>query len=146
MNLYSLIFVTSILCVNGKFIIPVFRNYYTLYGQVIYPTGSHILIPPNSRIIIQLQDISVADDLVTTIAEYNSKAIVFPIIFNISYTWNKIIHEHAYVIHAKIFNEKNNEILFVNEKRVEVKLLGAGRTRFVDIPVIPLSRMFNILI
>jgi hypothetical protein len=112
---------------------------------VIYPSGSQISIQPDSQLIIELQDISVTYDLTTTIAQQIINAVVFPIIFSISYTSNQIIHGHLYVLNAKIIN-KYQDILFVNEKRIEVKLLGAGRTTFIDIPVIPVQRMQSILI
>jgi len=120
--------------------IPGFENYFTIDGQVIYPSSSQILIEPDSELIIELQDISVTNDLVTTIAQQISRAVVFPIIFSISYACNQIIPGHTYVLNAKIIN-KYDEILFVNEKRITVRLLGAGRTTFIDIPVVPYKRM-----
>jgi uncharacterized lipoprotein YbaY len=78
--------------------------------------------------------------LARTIAKRISSAIVFPIIFSISYTSTQIIYQHVYVLNAKIIN-KHNDILFLNEKRIEVKLLGAGRTQFIDIPVVPVRSM-----
>jgi len=120
--------------------IPGFENYFTIDGQVIYPSSSQILIEPDSELIIELQDISVTNDLVTTIAQQISRAVVFPIIFSISYACNLIIPGHTYVLNAKIIN-KYDEILFVNEKRITVRLLGAGRTTFIDIPVVPYKRM-----
>jgi uncharacterized lipoprotein YbaY len=103
---------------------------------VIYPSGSQISIQPDSELIIELQDISITYDLATTIAKHISIAVVFPIIFNISYTSNEIDNGHLHVLNAKIIN-KYCDILFVNEKRVEVKLLGVGRTTFIDVPVTP---------
>jgi len=124
----------------GILAIPGFENYYTLYGQVIYPGGSQISIEPDSQLIVDLQDISVIHELVKTISEQIISAVVFPIIFNISYTSNQIIYEHVYVLNAKIIN-KYHAISFLNEKRIEVKLLGAGRTQFIDIPVVPIRCM-----
>lgn len=124
----------------GIWIIPGFQNYFTLYGQVIYPSGPQISIKPDSRLIVHLQDISVTHELAATIAEYNSEAVAFPMVFSVSYAWNQITPGHVHVLNAKII-DKDNNILLVNEKRIEVKLLGAGRTRFADIPVVPLSSM-----
>jgi len=131
--------VISTLCINGFSIIPGFENYFTMYGQVIYPGGSQISIQPNSQLIIELQDISITYDLAKTIARQISDAVVFPIIFDISYTSNEITYGHLHVLNAKIIN-KYYDVLFVNEKRIEVKLLGTGRTKFIDIPVVPIKQ------
>ncbi len=125
--------------------IPGFDRYFTLNGQVIYPSGSRVSIPSNSQLIIELQDISVTHGLVKTIAQHTSRAIVFPIIFNIRYAFDQIIHSHVHVLNAKIIN-KDHEILFANQNRIQVKLLGIGRTTFIDIPVLPYSSMSSILV
>jgi hypothetical protein len=49
------------------------------------------------------------------------------------------------VLNAKIIN-KDHEILFANQNRIQVKLLGIGRTTFIDIPVLPYSSMSSILV
>jgi uncharacterized lipoprotein YbaY len=90
-----------------------------------------------------LEEISITNDFTDIIAEKIGRAIVFPIIFNISYASNLVAHKHLYVLNAKIIN-KYNELLFVNEKRVEVKPLGAGRTTFIDVPVFRVKRMYRI--
>jgi uncharacterized lipoprotein YbaY len=120
--------------------------YFALDGQVIYSSNSQVPmpIPFDSRLIIELQDISVIHDLATTIAQHTSPAIVFPIIFNIRYAFNQIIRSHVYVLNARIIN-KNNEILFANQNRIQVKLLGIGRTTFIDIPVVSYTSMLSIL-
>jgi uncharacterized lipoprotein YbaY len=117
-------------------IFPIYRTYYTLSGQIIYPYGSQISIEPDSRLIVELQDLSVT----TIIARKIIPALVFPVIFNISYAWNQITRGHLYVLNARIFN-RNDELLFINEKRFEVRLLGAGRTTFIDISVMAAIRM-----
>ena len=106
----------------------------TIGGQIIYPGGLQTSIEPHSRLILQLKDMSITNYFENIIAEAISKATVFPVIFNISYASDQIIHNHLHVLEAKIVN-KYDELLFVNENRVEVKLLGAGRTTFIDIPV-----------
>jgi len=120
----------------GYLIFPIYRTYYTLSGQIIYPYGSQISIEPDSRLIVELQDLSVT----TIIARKIIPALVFPVIFNISYAWNQITRGHLHVLNARIFN-RNDELLFINEKRFEVRLLGAGRTTFIDISVIAARRM-----
>jgi uncharacterized lipoprotein YbaY len=117
-----------------------YGNIFTIYGQIIYPGGSQISIEPDSRLVLQLEDISVTDDLATIITQKISRAVVFPVIFNISYASNKIKHNHLHVLIAKIVN-RNDELSFVNVKRIEVSLLGIGRTTFIDIPVDRVIRM-----
>jgi uncharacterized lipoprotein YbaY len=150
--LYSIVLIISALCVTGKHLfnstltfyyflsikvlaITDYENYLTLDGQVIYPSSSQTSIEPDSRLIVELEDISVTHELRSIIAQQIYEANVFPIIFSISYELNTIMRGHSYVLNAKIIN-RNDDIMFVNEKRIEVKLLGAGRTTFIDIPVV----------
>jgi hypothetical protein len=53
-------------------------------------------------------------------------------------------NSHVHVLNARIIN-KNNEILFANQNRIQVKLLGIGRTTFIDIPVVPYTSMLSLL-
>lgn len=109
----------------------------TLFGQVIYPTGSQISIPPASGLIVELYDMSSTNYLFNIIAQTSIDANVFPVIFNITYIRNEVTPNHVYVLNARIVNQYSN-ILFINNKRIQVKLLGGGRTTFIDIPVVPI--------
>ncbi|CAF1059462.1 unnamed protein product [Adineta ricciae] len=110
-------------------------RYYTLDGQVLYLHGPQTLIEPNSELIVELHDISVKDVFSVKVAEQTRAAVVFPIIFNISYNPERIILHHVHIINVRIVN-MYDEIMFVNQKRIEVSLLGHGRTTFIDVPVI----------
>ena len=97
--------------------------------------GPQTSIEPNSELIVELHDISVKDVFSVKVAEQKRPAVVFPIIFNISYNPEQIILHHVHIINARIVN-MYDEIMFVNQKRIEVSLLGNGRTTFIDVPVI----------
>lgn len=114
-----------------------FENYFTLSGQIIYPVGSHATIPWNTRLIIELNDISVTNSLFKTIGQTIIDIDVFPISFNLTYAINDVIPNHIYVLNARIIDRYSN-ILFTNSKRIQVKLLGGGRTTFIDIPIAPI--------
>ncbi|UJR08447.1 hypothetical protein I4U23_012717 [Adineta vaga] len=109
-------------------------KYYKLDGQVIYPFHSLTSLEQESRLIIELHDISVTDRFSIKIAEQTREAIVFPIIFNITYDPHQIIRDHLHIVNVRIVNIYD-EILFVNMRRIAVRLLGKGRTTFIDIPV-----------
>ena len=110
-----------------------------MYGQVIYPYGSPISIVRGSRLVVELHDISVTDVFSVKIAEQTREAVVFPIVFSIHYNPNDVVHGHLHVLNVRVVN-KYDEILFLNEKRIEVRLLGKGRTTFIDVPVIRMMR------
>ena len=152
---YLLMLLLGVLDMNGKLILkknvfdtyffaveilPMsdFESYFTLSGQIIYPIGSHVFIPPESRLIVELDDISVTDTLFKNIAQTIVDVDVFPISFNLSYAISDVIPHHVHVLNARIINKDAN-ILFTNSKRIEVKLLGGGRTTFIDIPIAPIA-------
>lgn len=137
MNIRHLLMVILGVLSLERFSTSDWNHSWTIFGQVIYPTGSQISIPPACRLIVELHDISGSNYLFKTIAQTNIDANVFPIIFNITYMRNVVLPNHIYVLNARIVTEYSN-ILFVNNKRIAVKLLGGGRTTFIDIPVIPI--------
>ncbi|CAF1130392.1 unnamed protein product [Adineta steineri] len=134
--LYLIILLINTLYING------FSEYaddddriLTLHGQIINLHKHHISIEPGSHLIIELHDISVTDQLSTKIAQQTINAYVFPITFSVNYEPNEVVHNHLYVLYASIVNNRN-EVTFTSERRNEVKLLGPGRTTYVDVPVI----------
>ena len=141
---HVLMLLLGVLCVFGLETSG-FDECLTLFGQVIYPTGSQISIPPASRLTVELHDMSSTNYFFKAIAQTSIDANVFPIIFNITYVRNEVLPNHIYVLNARIVNRYSN-ILFINNKRIQVKLLGGGRTTFVDIPVVPISCKLTILL
>lgn len=79
------------------------------------------------------------DALTVKIAEQDREARAFPIVFSIHYNPMKIARGNVHVLNVRVVN-RHNEILFVNERRIEVRLLGKGRTTFIDVPVVPIAR------
>lgn len=120
-----------------------------LSGQILNHTPGSMPIEPGSRLILQLQDVSDVHTTPLTISQHICNIKAFPIMFNISYFPDEILRGHSYGISAQVVNE-NNVLCFVNDRLIEVKLLGAGRTTFVDVPVIFLrldkdnTRMYNV--
>ena len=120
-----------------------------LSGQILDHTPGSMPIEPGSRLILQLQDVSDLHTIPLTITQHICNAKAFPIMFNISYFPDEILLGHSYGISAQVVNE-NNVLCFVNDRLIEVKLLGTGRTTFVDVPVIFLRldkdnpRMYNV--
>jgi uncharacterized lipoprotein YbaY len=115
----------------------------TLNGQIIHPSGAQIPIEPGSRLFVYLQDLSMAQDIPTTVVLLTESAVAFPIVFNISYPSKDIIRDNSYIVNAKIVNS-NNELSFSNDQRIPVKLLGVGRTMFIDVAVVAHIRTFSI--
>ena len=114
----------------------------TLTGQIIHPDSSEASIEPNSRLFVHLQDISELHDVPTTIAMFVAHADVFPIAFNISYSSDEVTPGHTYALNAKIVNG-DNELSLASNRRVDVKLLGLGRTTFIDIAMVSLKRTYH---
>jgi len=117
-------------------------NQHIITGQVFHVLGSTIGLPRNSYFLVEIDDATVKTPL-RTFAVHVSRANVFPVMFNISYVVTNVIYGHTYMINAKIFNEFH-ELLFQNDKFIEVKLLGRGRTQFIDIPVCSILRTKSI--
>ena len=114
----------------------------TFRGQIIHPDNSQASIEPDSRLFVHLQDISELDDLPTTIALFVTYADVLPIAFNITYSSDDVTPGHTYALNAKIVN-RDNELSLVSSRRVDVKLLGLGRTTFIDIAMVSLKRTYH---
>ena len=111
------------------------RSTWVLTGQVLnYNVGS-ASIAPASRLILQLQDLSAGYANPLSIAEQTYSVTTFPIAFNMSYSPEEVLLGHSYGISARIVDD-HNVLCFANNRLVEVKLLGGGRTTFIDIPVI----------
>lgn len=117
-------------------------NEHTITGQVFYSLGLPVSIPRHSYILVEIEDSTLKTQYSRTFANYIARATIFPVVFNISYAVTNVVYGHVYVINAKLFNEFH-EILFRNQQVIEVKLLGKGRTRFIDIPVLAVQRMIN---
>lgn len=135
--IYSLLWICSLKFSEGMF--PS-ENYRTIHGHVIYPYGCQSSIPIPSFVIIELQDISVSSHFPRTIGTAIGQARVFPIPFNISYIVADVKYGHTHVINAKIVNQ-HHDVLFLNDREIEVKLIGLSRTKFVNIPVALIKRM-----
>ena len=107
----------------------------TLRGRAVFPGGSRIPVENGGKLIVELQDTSLADAPARIIARGIGKAIRFPMAFAIKYTQKQIDHGHSYSLSVTITN-KNNELLYINDIHIPVKPIGPDRTTFIDAPVI----------
>ncbi|CAF3497216.1 unnamed protein product [Rotaria sp. Silwood1] len=107
----------------------------TLRGRVIFPSGSRIPIESDGKLIVELQDTSMADAPARVIAQSIGKAIRFPMAFAIKYSPKQIIPGGFYSLHVTIRN-KNDELLYINDVYTRVTPIGLDRTTLIDVPVI----------
>lgn len=135
-----MLFVLCFSCLLFAEKLSAWDNQHTIDGQVFYQYGSSVSIPSNSYLLVEIEDSTVKSRLTRAFAIYVNRARIFPVTFNISYVVPNVVYGHAYTINAKIIN-RFHDVLFQNERIIEVKLLGRGRTRFIDIPVGTIQRM-----
>jgi uncharacterized lipoprotein YbaY len=112
-----------------------------LRGRVICSACSLIGSEANAKLVVQLQDTSLADAPALVIAKRAWKVNRFPIAFAIHYSTSKIVYGRIYSLQAMIKNI-NNELLYINDVHVGVIPMGMNRTKFLDVPVIQVKRMF----
>ncbi len=86
-----------------------------------------------------MQDTSLADAAAIVIAKGTGTAKQFPMTFAIRYLPSQINNKKSYSLSVKIQN-KNNELLYINDVYVPVIPLGTNRTKFIDVPVIRIKR------
>jgi uncharacterized lipoprotein YbaY len=111
----------------------------TLRGRVTFPTGSPIPVESGAKLTVELQDTGRVGAPAITIARGTNNVIRFPLSFTIKYLSNQITNPSTYSLHAAI-KSKKGELLYTNDVRVGVTLLGNSRTTSVDIPVILVKR------
>jgi putative lipoprotein len=108
---------------------------FTLRGRVIFPNGSRLPIESDAKLTVELQDTSLADAPARVIAQGKGQAIRFPMAFAIKYTSRQVKEGFPYSLRVSIKN-KNDELLYTNDKNIRVTPLGPNRTKFIDVPVI----------
>lgn len=111
----------------------------TLRGRVIFQNYPRVSIEPNARLIVELQDTSMADAPARIIGRNIGKAIRFPMAFAIKYDPSQITRGLSYSIHAAI-RSKAGALLFINDVHISVTPIGMNRTKFIDVSVIQVKR------
>ena len=97
------------------------------------------MIEPDSRVILQLQGLSLYYDRPITIAQQMWQVSRFPIDFNIHYRSCDVRADYSYELNARIVN-KDNIITFSNSERMSVKLLNPDQVMFIKIPLVSFER------
>ncbi|CAF1343960.1 unnamed protein product [Adineta steineri] len=122
---------------NGNYAasLPKYEQQLALRGRVIFPGGSRLPIESDAVLTVELLDTSLADAPAKTFARSVGKAIRFPMAFALKYSPRIFSDGHSYSIQVTIRN-KQNELLYINDVRMEVIPIGADRTKLIDIPVI----------
>lgn len=108
-------------------------------GRVTFPGGSRISIESGAKLTVKLQDTSLADAPAVVIAQGTGTAKRFPMAFAIRYAPSQINNQRSYSLSVTI-NDKNNQLLYINDVQVPVIPLGVNRTRFIDVSVIRVKR------
>ena len=104
-------------------------------GRVVFPGGSSTPVESNVILVVELQDISLADAPAKLIAQTTSTASLFPMSFAIKYTSKQAGSGISYSLTAIIRNQ-NGDLLYINEVSVDVIPVGSSRTTSIDVPVI----------
>lgn len=108
-------------------------------GRVTFPGGSRISIEPGAKLTVKLQDTSLADAPAVVIAQGTGTAKRFPMAFAVRYLPSQVNNQQSYSLSVTI-HDKNNQLLYINDVRVSVIPLGINRTKFIDVPVIRVTR------
>lgn len=106
-----------------------------LRGRVVFPGGSRIPVETGGKLVVQLQDTSLADAPAKVIAKSIGKAIRFPMAFAIKYKPEEVKDGVSYSLQVSI-RSSTNELLYTNDVHISVTPLGAERTKLIDVPVI----------
>lgn len=107
----------------------------TLRGRVVFPDGSRIPIETGGKLIVELQDTSLADAPASVIGRGIGRAIRFPMAFAVKYSPQLIKPGRTYSLLVTIKN-KDDELLYINNEYMAVNPTGILRTAFLDVPVI----------
>ena len=110
----------------------------TLRGRVTF-SGDPNALERGSKLTVELQDTSLADAPARVISRFNGRAVRFPIAFALKYFSSNANNAFRYSLSARIVNAKN-ELLYINDMHIPVTLVGADRTKFIDVPVISVKR------
>jgi uncharacterized lipoprotein YbaY len=108
-------------------------------GRVIFPRGPKCPIESDAKLVVELQDTSMADAPSKVIARGTGKAIRFPMAFAIKYLPSQVAKGYSYSLSVSI-RSKTNELLYMNDVHMGVTPLGASRTTTIDVPVILVKR------
>lgn len=99
-----------------------------LRGNIVY--RARIALPPNTRVTVELADISLADAPARIIGRTTFRPRGgSPISYEISYDTNLIHPRHTYALHARI--TRNGKLMFTNTTRHVVFDGGRPRTDVV---------------
>ena len=113
---------------------------YTVRGNVILE-GDNGAIPPSSRLVVQLEDISGIDSV--PIAEQTVEDVRLPTAFKIKYDPNEIVPDGIYAVSAEIY-DKDFNLVFRSEEtynvltndhpnQIEIRLTEAQDTGGLDL-------------
>ncbi|CAF3987842.1 unnamed protein product [Rotaria sordida] len=136
-TLHIFVFIINLIYINSLDTASVSQHgqYLLMRGRVIFLPSFKISIESGARLIVELQDTSLADAPAKVIARTIRKAVQFPISFAIKYLPSKVSNRRIYSLSATVRNKKN-ELLYINNVHVRVIPIGSRRTKFVNIPVI----------
>ena len=93
-----------------------------------------ILSDNGARLIVELQDTSLADAPAKVIARTVGKVVRFPRPFAVKYLSSQISEGYSYSVSVTIRNK--SKLLFTNDVHIGVVPVGTNRTRFVTVPVV----------
>ncbi|CAF3370432.1 unnamed protein product [Rotaria socialis] len=115
-----------------------------MHGRVTFVPNFKIPTALGARLTVTLQDTSLADAPAKAIVRTSRKANRFPIRFTIQYSPSQVSSRSSYSLSVTIKNKKN-ELLYINNVHTKVIPLGEKRTKFIDVPVINVTRTSSTL-
>ncbi|CAM4889602.1 unnamed protein product [Rotaria socialis] len=115
-----------------------------MHGRVTFVPNFKIPTALGARLTVTLQDTSLADAPAKAIVRTSRKAHRFPIRFTIQYSPSQVSSRSSYSLSVTIKNKKN-ELLYINNVHTKVIPLGEKRTKFIDVPVINVTRTSSTL-
>lgn len=113
------------------------QNEAAVTGTVSYLV--RMALPPESTVIVKIEDISFADAPSTVVGEQEIKTEgkQVPIPFNVTYDPDKIVDNHSYTISARIL-DGTGKLMFISDTIVPVITRG-NPTENVEVIVVPVK-------
>ena len=125
LGLAFLVFLTALLYYNLNFA-------YTIRGNVVLSETDEAVLPPGSRLIVQLEDVS-DPNAARPIAEQTIEDVQLPAGFKIKYSPNEIESGKTYAVSADIY-DKDYNLVFNNDLTYNV--LAEGQSNQIEIQLV----------
>ncbi|CAF1052839.1 unnamed protein product [Didymodactylos carnosus] len=108
-------------------------------GRIILPL-SNIKLPSTARLLVEVQDTTMADEKTITLGRQQIENLQqFSINYEIEYQKESVKPSHQYSMSARITLQK--QLLFINDENINADIENGDNPLTVDIPVVQVSEV-----